>query len=87
MSKYDPLCKWLQANSAPRISATFKQIEEILGFGLPNTSRRDSAWWANERSAASRHVQCKAWLDAGFHTENLSITGKTVDFVSCMSKG
>jgi hypothetical protein len=86
MSQYDPLYKWLQANSAPRISVTFKQIEEILGFRLPNTARKDPAWWANEKSVTSRHVQCRAWLDAGFHTENLSIPKETVAFVLGLSQ-
>jgi hypothetical protein len=65
---------------------TFGEIEQVLGFGLPNTARKDSAWWANERSVPSRHVQCKAWQDAGFHTENVDIANEMLDFVSNLSK-
>jgi hypothetical protein len=81
MSKYDPLHKWLSARSESRISVTFTQIEKILGFTLPRTARKESAWWANEDNVTSRHVQCKAWLDVGFHVEKLSVAKETLDFV------
>jgi hypothetical protein len=81
VSKYDPLYKWLKASRGPKIGLSFKKIEQILGFDLPRTSRKDSAWWANEKSRESRHIQCRAWLDAGFHTENVNIPKETVDFV------
>jgi hypothetical protein len=48
MSIYDPLYKLLCLKSASGISivpATFKQIESILGFTLPDTARNNSQWW------------------------------------------
>ena len=86
MSKYDPLYKWLNARSDSRIPAAFRQIEKILGFALPMTARKAPAWWANEKAVRSRHVQCKAWLDAGFHAENVSIAKETLDFVMSLLK-
>lgn len=81
MGRYERLYKWLRTSSGPRISLTFEQIEEILGFGLPDTARKDAAWWANEKTAQFRYNQRRAWLNAGFHTENLSLPNETVDFV------
>jgi hypothetical protein len=78
MGKYEPLYKWLRATPERRISATFDQIEDILGVALPRTARKETAWWANEKG---RPIQCKAWLDAGFRAENLSLSKETVDFV------
>jgi hypothetical protein len=81
MSKYDPLCKWLRADSRKMIPATFRQIEKILGFKLPGTARERPQWWANESKNASRHVQCKAWVNAGYHTANLNLHRETIDFI------
>ena len=60
---------------------TFGELENILGFSLPSTARQKNQWWENEKITRSRKVQCKAWLDAGFHTENVSTSNETVDFV------
>jgi hypothetical protein len=83
MSVYDPLYKWLSAKSASGVtclSATFEQIETVLGFELPETARKKSQWWANE-TGDTRHVQCRAWLDAGFETRDLNIPKESVEFV------
>jgi hypothetical protein len=80
MSKYDPLYKWLHSQSAKNVSATFAQIEVVLGFELPETARDKAQWWANE-VGDTRHVQCQAWMDAGFETRNLNITKESVEFV------
>jgi hypothetical protein len=80
---YDPLYKWLSAKSAggaTSISATFEQIETVIGFKLPDTARVRPQWWGNE-TGDSRHVQCRAWLNAGFETRNLNFSKETVDFL------
>jgi hypothetical protein len=80
MSKYDPVYKWLHAQSAGDIwsfSTTFKQIEAILGFGLPNSARTTPQWWENDGA----HAQCVAWIDAGFETRNLNLARESVEFV------
>ena len=85
MSIYDPLHKWLCANAAGninKISATFKQIESVLGFDLPDTARTNPRWWGNE-TGDTRHVQCRAWMDAGYQTRNLSLANESVEFIRC----
>ena len=86
MAKYDPLYQWLCANSQWKFVFTFEQIEKILGFTLPNAARKNPAWWSNENRATTHHTQCKAWIDAGFHVENLSLKDETVDFVPDLSE-
>jgi hypothetical protein len=79
MSKYDSLRAWLRGSLANHIPATFEQIEAILVFQLPDTARKRPQWWANERGD-TKHVQCLAWLNAGFHTTNLNLKNETVEF-------
>jgi hypothetical protein len=78
MSKYDPLSRWLTRRISKRVPATFTEIEEILGFPLPPAARKRRPWWANDRK---NHVQAKAWLSAGFHTEDVSLPNETLVFV------
>jgi hypothetical protein len=49
-----------------------RQIEAILGCRLPDTARERPQWWANE-VGDTRHVQCRAWMDAGVETRNLNL--------------
>jgi hypothetical protein len=81
MSKYDPLYKWLSASGQRWVHATFAQLETILGFELPAAARKYPAWWANA-AGDTRHVQCRAWLNAGFAADNLNLTNETVEFVN-----
>jgi hypothetical protein len=83
MSMYDPLNEWLRTQSATGVGyvpATFKLIEGILKFTLPDAAMRRPQWWANETGDA-RHAQHKAWRDAGFETRNLDLAGESVEFV------
>jgi hypothetical protein len=77
MSIYHPLYQWLSGQSANSVSAPFKQIEAVLGFGLPPSARTRPQWWENDR----KHVQSAAWIDAGFETRNLSLGKENVEFV------
>jgi hypothetical protein len=79
VSKYAPLRHWLHETTANHISATFEQIETILGFKLPDAARQRPQWWANEYGD-TKHVQSLAWLDDGFHTRNLNLVKETIDF-------
>lgn len=79
MVAYAPLHAWLvgQPANINSIPATFQQVERILGFVLPATARQKPQWWENN---PTRHVQAKAWLDAGFVTQDLSIPNETITF-------
>ena len=77
MSIYYPLYNWLCAQAANNISAPFKQIEAILGFSLPPSARTSPQWWENDQ----KHVQCMAWIEAGFETRNLNLGKESVEFV------
>ncbi|HYW17247.1 MAG TPA: type II toxin-antitoxin system VapB family antitoxin [Allosphingosinicella sp.] len=64
MGKYEPLAKHLESATAGEWSATFAQVEQILGFPLPPSARRHREWWSNQ--AGSGHSQARGWQDAGW---------------------
>lgn len=57
---------------------SFDDIDTLVD-GLPASAERWPAWWANE-ATGSRHVQARAWLDAGREVEHLDRVGRKVRF-------
>lgn len=77
MPKYTPLYDYLRRKPQSEIELSFVQVERIIKSPLPNSAALPQ-WWANKQSPASRHVQCSAWLDAGF--EAFLMPGERVVF-------
>lgn len=67
MAEYDPLRDHLEANGSALITLSFATIARIVG-GLPQSATDYRAWWSNERGS-TRHVQSRAWTDAGYVAE------------------
>jgi hypothetical protein len=65
MGKYDLLEAHLRRQSARSYDMSFRDIERILGNLLPK-SAHSADWWGNESGPSTEHVQCRAWLRAGF---------------------
>lgn len=65
MAKYDPPGAYLSRRGSLEIELAFEEVERIIGSKLPETASRPQ-WWANESSPDTRHVQCRAWRDAGY---------------------
>ena len=65
MGKYDPLASHLRRQKVDSLEMSFRDIELTIRDMLPKSAQRPQ-WWANEQSADSRHVQCTAWLSAGY---------------------
>lgn len=62
MSKYDPLSARLAGHAEPEWRASFAEIEEVLGFPLPQTARTNRAWWHN--TGAQPHQ--RSWTGGGW---------------------
>src|SRR5689334_15466078 len=77
MSKYDPLTQHLATLPLPEWRTSFKEIEHILGFRLPPSSRRHRALWSNN---AQNHVMTQAWLSAGWRTEQVDLEKEELVF-------
>jgi len=56
---------------------TFAEIERVIGSKLPPKAQKQRAWWSNN---ASNNVMTKAWLEAGFRSENVNMTARKLFF-------
>ncbi len=76
MGKYEPLADHLRKLGQGRVRMKFEEIEKVLGFPLPPSSRKHRAWWSNN---ASNNVMTHVWIDAGYQTEEVDLEqGKLV---------
>ncbi len=78
MGKYEPLATHLRSASANEWSATFAQVEEVLGFPLPPSARKHREWWSNQ--AGSGHSQARGWQDAGWQVWKVDLQEEKVTF-------
>ena len=78
MGKYEPLAARLRHVGDMRWTATFAEIEDVLGFRLPPSARRYREWWANQRTGG--HSQTKGWQDAGWLVWQVDLDAETVTF-------
>ncbi len=76
-SKYHPLHDYLRKLTVERIELTFGEIEKILGFSLPKSARKYTAFWANDKS----HVCATQWMGAGWRAENLNLADERIKLV------
>ena len=62
-AKYRNLAEYLLASGQERVSLSYVQLEEILGFSLPDTARNfKNAFWANTYT----HSYASSWLALGY---------------------
>lgn len=76
MGKYDAFAEYLRAQQRDEVPLTFDQIERIIGSDLP-ASHRYRAWWSNN---SFNSVMTKAWLDAGFRSEQVDMAQRKLVF-------
>lgn len=86
MGKYDALREHLEASTESVRRLSFADIERILGDALPPSARKYQAWWENEGPGGS-HSHARAWLDAGYRTQNVDLNAQTVAFVKGSANG
>lgn len=79
MGKYDPLARQLGQTSSEEWTASFAEIERILGFSLPPSARRHRPWWSN--SSNNAHSQAQSWIGAGWETQEVDLEHERVRFV------
>jgi len=71
------LAAHLSSIKTPRVMMSFREIEAVLGFGLPRSSRAHRAWWGNHHG----NPQASGWLDAGMKVAKLALAEEQVEFV------
>lgn len=77
MSKYSSLTTFLASRTQPKISMSFEDIERIVGSKLPQSAFNHRAWWSNN---PTNSVMTKAWLAAGFRSEDVDMTARRLVF-------
>ncbi|MBW8734166.1 MAG: hypothetical protein JF571_07655 [Asticcacaulis sp.] len=77
MSKYDPLGDFLKDEDSAFVRMGFSEIEKVLGFELPPSSRKQRAWWSNN---PTNNVMTRAWIDAGYETGNVDMESEMLTF-------
>ena len=82
MGKYDPLAAFLSKQQAKEVTLSFEDIadEDKIGIDLPRSAREYPEWWANESSPKTRHKQCLAWRQAGWHVKHVDLPREFVVF-------
>src|SRR5579863_1697969 len=78
MAIYEPLGRHLRQSTAARVPMTFRDVEKIIGRKLPASAYRHRPWWANEERG---HSHAKAWLGAGYRTEQVDMAAAKLVFV------
>jgi hypothetical protein len=74
MSKYAPLENHLSGLEENSLTLSYEQLEQMLGFKLPNSAYKHRAWWSNGKKGGS-----KFWLRVGWMVESVRL-GDSVTF-------
>ena len=54
--RYEPVCRYVENRYADTVVLTFAEVEDLLGFSLPDLARVQLEWWASSLPVASRTV-------------------------------
>jgi hypothetical protein len=76
-SKYKPLTAHLRAQHGKSVRMSFAEIERVIGAKLPCSAAVHRAFWSNN---PSNNVMTRAWLEAGFESEQVDLGGRKLVF-------
>jgi hypothetical protein len=77
--QYLSLHKYLDDRYANRVVLTFGEIEDLLGFTLPDSARREMEWWTNAVADTRGANHSNSWTLAG-RTAKPNLPAQTVVF-------
>jgi len=70
---FGSLQKYLTGRYADAVVLTFAQVEDLIGFALPDPARNEPAWWGSAAPGAPPSAQWQSWtLAKRLATPNLS---------------
>ena len=75
--KYVALHNYLANRYADMVVLTFSQLEDLLGFALPDSARTQREWWTN--TDIDKSSCADAWILAG-RTAKPNLLARTVTF-------
>lgn len=76
---YGPLHAYLSGRFADAVVLTFAEIEDRLGWALPDAPRAQPEWWTNDRRGNNPSPQSGAWRRA-HRTASANVFARTVLF-------
>ena len=79
-SKYDAIkshLEGLQQDGLTSVRMEFRDLETLLGFGLPESARKYHAWWQNDYYS---HSHARSWMSAGWLAEDLDLNAEQISF-------
>jgi hypothetical protein len=79
IGEYQSLHAYLRDRYADRIVLTFSEIEDLLGFALPEAARADALWWGERRAGEAKTGPADAWTLAS-RTAVVNMSAKHVVF-------
>jgi hypothetical protein len=77
--KYQLLYKYLEDRYADTVVLTFAEIEDLLGFTLPDQARRQQEWWTKAPTNIHRLDHADSWILAN-RTAKPNLLAQTVAF-------
>ena len=78
-AEYRSLYKYLEERYADAVVLTFAQIEDLLGFRLPDVARLRPDWWAPADENSAPSAQASSWTQAN-RTATPNLLARTVRF-------
>jgi hypothetical protein len=54
--RYDSVCRYVENRYADTVVLTFAEVEDLLGFALPDPARLEAGWWTSSLTVRSRTV-------------------------------
>lgn len=63
-AEYRSLHKYLDGRYADTVVLRFAEIEDLLGFALPEHARLEQGWWANADADGEPSPQSRSWIHA-----------------------
>ena len=76
--EYRLLHKYLRDRYANRLVLSFSEIEDILGFSLPESARLQQEWWATD-TVVHESAQSESWTLAS-RTATVNMAAQNVMF-------
>ena len=76
---YRALHAYLNGRYADVVVLTFSEIEDLLGFALPDAARVRAEWWTNDVTDGGESPQSHAWTQAR-RTAKPNLFARTVVF-------
>jgi len=75
--RYEKLMEFFRKQNANRITLTFNQIEEIIGFPLYPSAREHPQYW----NTSLTHTITRSWEETGYKKDMVDLKSEIIVFI------